>query len=83
MKKIRIDIDAFENKKEFHLYLKKECEFPEYYGCNLDALADCLVDNNDFEFEIVESDKYEMYLLSMMKIFRKANCQYEVVEKGE
>ena len=81
MKKIRMDMNAFENKRDFHLYLKEECQFPEYYGCNLDALYDCLSENNDFEFEIVECEQHEMYLLSIMKILRKVNCNYTVISK--
>ena len=81
MKKIRIDLDAFEDKREFQRWLRDECNFPEYYGCNLDALYDCLSENNEFKFEIVESEKYETYILSMMKIFRRTKCEYDVVEK--
>lgn len=81
MKTIKIDLDSFEDKRQFHLYLKEQCAFPEYYGCNLDALYDCLSENNDFYFEIVESEKYETYVLSLMKIFRKTQCEYDVIEK--
>ena len=27
-----------------HAYLKEQFSFPEYYGCNLDALYDCLTE---------------------------------------
>ena len=29
---------------EFHAIIKKELDFPDYYGCNFDALWDCLTD---------------------------------------
>lgn len=83
MKKIRIDLNNFEDKRELHLYLKEQCKFPEFYGCNLDALYDCLSENNEFEFEIIESEKFETYLISMMRVFRDTKCQFKVVEKGE
>lgn len=83
MKKIRIDLNTFQDKRDLHLYLKKQCNFPEYYGCNLDALYDCLSENNEFFFEIVENEAYEMYLLSIMKIFRKTKCGFEVVSKED
>ena len=81
MKIIRIDLDVFEDKKSFHRWLRDVCEFPEYYGCNLDALYDCLSENNHFKFEIVDSTQNEMYILSLMKIFRKTKCEYEVIDK--
>lgn len=81
MNKIRIDLNTFNDKGELHLYLKKQCRFPEYYGCNLDALYDCLSENNNFEFEIIESEKFETYLISMMKVFRDTKCKFEVIEK--
>lgn len=30
--------------ENFHAYLKKELDLPEYYGENLDALYDCLTE---------------------------------------
>ena len=44
MKKIILDFDIPENKKELHEYIADKLEFPEYYGKNLDALYDCLTD---------------------------------------
>lgn len=29
---------------EFHAIIKKELDLPDYYGCNFDALWDCLTD---------------------------------------
>ena len=29
---------------EFHAIIKKELDFPDYYGCNFSALWDCLTD---------------------------------------
>ena len=81
MKIIRVDLREFETKQEIQEYLKKECDFPEYYGCNLDALYDCLSENNHFKFEFVDSTQNEMYILSLMKIFRKTKCEYEVIDK--
>lgn len=75
---IRIDFSEFETTKEFHLWLKEQCHFPDYYGCNLDALYDCLSDN-EYHFEIIiqEFNDYHKAIINTMK---EAGC--EVVLKG-
>lgn len=35
------------NKITLHRYLKEKCNFPEYYGNNLDALYDVLTDREE------------------------------------
>jgi ribonuclease inhibitor len=42
MKRIVLDGKEMTSRKQAHLYIKEKMGFPEYYGCNLDALADCL-----------------------------------------
>ena len=61
MNKIIIDLDSFESVKDFHLWLKETCNFPEYYGCNLDALNDMIHEYRDLEFYVLESSKYPEY----------------------
>ena len=39
---IFIDADRYASAKELHLALKMMLDLPEYYGCNADALYDCL-----------------------------------------
>ena len=75
MNKTVIRLDDFETLREFHLWLKEECHFPEYYGCNLDALYDCLTDRSDWEFEIVPSQKYEMYQARLVDTLVDAGCK--------
>ncbi|MBQ9212803.1 MAG: barstar family protein [Bacteroidales bacterium] len=41
MKKIILDFSQT-TKTNVHKYLKEKFSFPDYYGCNLDALYDCL-----------------------------------------
>ena len=52
----RIELDGKLIKKDGHDYLKKALNFPNYYGKNLDALYDCLTENNQFEFQILPSE---------------------------
>lgn len=44
MKEIIIDGDKIESKSEVHELFVKELGFQDYYGNNLDSLADCLDD---------------------------------------
>lgn len=39
---IFIDGNKYTSAKELHQALKMMLELPEYYGCNADALHDCL-----------------------------------------
>lgn len=41
---ITIDCTGLEDARQLHELLKKELDFPDYYGYNLDALFDCLTD---------------------------------------
>ena len=47
MKKITLELKHMTTKSHLHAYLKRELEFPGYYGENLDALHDCLTDIQD------------------------------------
>lgn len=41
---ITVDCTGLEDARQLHELLKKELDFPAYYGYNLDALFDCLMD---------------------------------------
>ena len=44
---IFIDGSRYASAKELHLALKRMLDLPEYYGCNADALYDCLSERKD------------------------------------
>lgn len=44
MRTIVIDGQFMTSKENAHNYLAKRLSFPDYYGKNLDALHDCLLD---------------------------------------
>ena len=44
---IFIDADKYASAKELHLALKMLLDLPEYYGCNADALNDCLQERRE------------------------------------
>lgn len=79
MKSIRINLDQFEDYKSFHVWLKEECNFPDYYGCNLDALYDCLSENPDFEFEIIHSINNPEYQELLVDTILDAGCMVKLL----
>ena len=42
MKEIVLDFEGIQSVRDLHAYFKKAFCLPDYYGCNLDALWDCL-----------------------------------------
>ncbi len=79
MNSIRVQLDNFETIHDFHLWLKEQCQFPEYYGCNLDALYDCLKENDQFEFQILPSEKYEEYQACVVDAIIDAGCKVQFI----
>ena len=50
---IFIDAARYASAKELHLALKMLLNLPEYYGCNADALYDCLSERLDKRVNLV------------------------------
>ena len=44
MRRIIIDAGDMRDRDSLHLVMKEALNLPEHYGCNLDALWDCLMD---------------------------------------
>lgn len=42
-----IDGRKITDKLELHAYMKEQCQFPDYYGNNLDALYDVLTERTE------------------------------------
>lgn len=50
-KVIILDFSEVLSIKEFHVRIKKACEFPDYYGENMSALSDCLLYDLEIPYE--------------------------------
>lgn len=59
MRLIRLRGGAFLNREEWHRYLKKSFSFPDYYGENLDALADALAEVS--EETMIQVSEFELW----------------------
>ncbi|NLB79239.1 MAG: barstar family protein [Clostridiaceae bacterium] len=78
MKTIVIDGKFMTSKKKAHEYLAKRLSFPDYYGKNLDALHDCLLDISTPTNIVFYNKKYLDIILNsyahiMLKTFMHAS----------
>lgn len=46
---VTLDAKILDRRETAHPYLKKVLGLPDHYGCNLDALYDCLTDLGETE----------------------------------
>lgn len=56
MKRITLNARKMTTRENAHEYLAKKCDFPDYYGRNLDATYDCLTDMADTEIIIKHAE---------------------------
>lgn len=75
------------DKKALHAHLKKALNLPEWYGGNLDALADCLGDISSqtaitiLNFKKLKStlgDKYAQAFEKVLKTAEKSNSNIHI-----
>ena len=77
MKRIEIDAALFTSREETHRVLKKALDFPDYDGCNLDALHDCLTDiAEDTEIVLLDDGAFRKRLGNfadgLIRVFRES-----------
>ena len=75
--KVTLDGRSIADNRELHELLRRELHFPEWYGCNLDALYDCLTDlTEDTEIEILHNAELEQaldgYAYGFFRVLRDA-----------
>lgn len=69
---IELDAQKMTGRKQAHVYLKESLRFPDYYGCNLDALYDCLTDSADLQICFVNTQDAPAYFEKVLRVFREA-----------
>ena len=70
--KYTLDASAMKDKKSSHDYLREIMNFPDYYGCNLDALYDCLTDIDEAEIHFVNVCEAGEYFGKIKDVFDEA-----------
>ena len=94
-----LDLSSVRGFAEVHLAIGRALDFPDYYGCNLDALWDCLTDiaGEPLQLEIRGFENVEQRapeaaksLLKLLSDFRHYNgdrylllSQITVLRNGE
>lgn len=70
MKRIVLDLRAFDDREQVHTYLQETLNLPAYYGRNLDALHDCLMDiREDTGFVLHLPEKMERFACGLRSVF--------------
>ena len=85
--KYTLDFSNITHWSEFHQIIKKELDFPEYYGKNWSAFWDCLTDIVDVEeplnIEILGAEvleqKFAGTLEKMIEILKRLNKECVVI----
>ncbi len=80
-----VDFRNVEHYLEVHPIIRDALDFPDYYGCNLDALWDCLTEMVITEdpinilflgIELLE-ERYDDFAERMLKVFQEAKHEYD------
>lgn len=82
-KRYVLDGSKMNSLKNVHTVLKESLELPHYYGCNLDALYDCLTDM-DAEIIMIHSSMMEAffgaYYNKLLGVFEKAQKENPLLD---
>ncbi len=86
MEEYVLDCRQMGSKDEIHKYLRQQLGFPDYYGNNLDALADSLSEKLPLKITLTESqtlsegNPYQKRTLKFFRRYAAINEDFELVE---
>lgn len=72
MRVIYLNAKKLSDCKNAHQYLAEQLEFPDYYGCNLDALYDCLTELSECQIVFENEESAGRYYQTIRKVFSEA-----------
>ena len=73
---ILLDARSLREKTAAHRYLKEALGLPEYYGCNLDALYDCLTELDATCIRFVNLEEAAgTYFANLLSLFQEAQAE--------
>ncbi|MCF0230246.1 MAG: barstar family protein [Parasporobacterium sp.] len=67
-----LDAGELNDSRNSHIYLKEIFGFPEYYGCNLDALYDCITELPDVHIHIIHTERGNEYFRKILRVFEES-----------
>ena len=70
--KVILDGNYMSAKDEMHRYLKEKFQLPDYYGRNLDALYDCLSEEEGLTVEVIHYDPSDKIMKSAVCVMKDA-----------
>lgn len=74
-----IDGNEFHTIEEIHSFLRKQLDFPDYYGGTLDSLWDCLTSDTELPLTI----KWINFENSRNRIGETAEKMYDLFKEAE
>ncbi len=85
MRKFHLNCESITTRPELHDKIAHKFDFPEWYGKNLDALHDCLLDISQNTLITVENyalleEKLERYASAFKKVLENSSAENKFLD---